>query len=107
MKRAALSLASVLVAVFLHGQSTAPSSPAAPSRIYTAEELEAIPLLPPRAGKSVKKALFDGKTLNGWEGNMDWWSVKDGAIVGKFDSKVPTSFLFTKEHFSDFRLTLM
>jgi len=88
-----------LIAAFLLAQ-------APPSRIYTVAELEAIPLVPARAGHSVKKALFDGKTLDGWQGNMDWWSVKDGAIVGKFDSKVPTSFLFTKEHFYDFRLTL-
>ena len=95
------SLACALVAGFLHGQATAPAS-----RIYTAEELEAIPLVPPRTGKSVTKNLFDGKSLNGWQGNLDWWSVKDGAIVGRFDAKVPTSFLFTKENFSDFRLTL-
>jgi hypothetical protein len=88
-----------VIATFLLAQ-------APPSRVYTAEELEAIPLVPPRSGHGVKKKLFDGKTLDGWQGNMDWWSVRDGAIVGKFDSKVPTSFLFTKENFSDFRLTL-
>jgi hypothetical protein len=77
-----------------------------PTPPYSAAELAAIPLTPPHAGKSVSKALFDGRTLDGWEGNMDWWSVRDGAIVGKFNDKVPTSFLFTQEHYSDFRLTL-
>ena len=96
MKKALLLPA---IATFLLAQ-------APPSRTYTAGELEAIPLVPPRSGHSVKKKLFDGKTLDGWQGNMDWWSVRDGTIVGKFDSKVPTSFLFTKENFSDFRLTL-
>jgi len=28
------------------------------------------------------KPIFDGKTLNGWEGDPTYWSVKGGAIVG-------------------------
>ncbi|WP_339866118.1 DUF1080 domain-containing protein [uncultured Algoriphagus sp.] len=28
------------------------------------------------------KSIFDGKTLEGWEGNPVYWSVKDGAITG-------------------------
>lgn len=28
------------------------------------------------------KPIFDGKTLNGWEGDSVHWSVEDGAIVG-------------------------
>ncbi len=27
--------------------------------------------------------LFDGKTLNGWIGNFDYWRVQDGAITGE------------------------
>ena len=27
--------------------------------------------------------IFDGKTLNGWDGNTDVWQVEDGAIVGE------------------------
>ena len=27
--------------------------------------------------------IFDGKTLNGWEGDPAYWSVKDGCIVGE------------------------
>jgi hypothetical protein len=74
----------------------------------TAAELEAIPLVPPRHGQSVKKTLFDGKTLHGWKGNLDWWSVKDGALSGKFQGKerTPTNFLYTTGNYSDFRLTL-
>jgi hypothetical protein len=89
-------------AILLCGQQPAP-----PRTIpYTLAELEAIPVIPARTGTTVKKALFDGKTLDGWQGNPDWWSVRDGAIVGKFNDKVPTSFLFTKDNYSDFRLTL-
>ncbi len=28
------------------------------------------------------KSIFDGKTLTGWEGNKEFWSVKDGVITG-------------------------
>ena len=52
------------------------------------------------------RKLFDGLTLNGWHGHPTWWSVRDGAIVGKHNGKVPTTFLFTTETYSDFRLTL-
>jgi hypothetical protein len=116
MKKAALlsSIGLLVTGSFLPGQSSAPAPAAAPppvantrARLFTLEELEAIPLVPPRSGKSVTKALFDGKTLDGWQGNPDWWSVKDGAIVGKFGARVPTTFLYTKDHYSDFRLTLM
>ncbi len=100
MKKAAIC--AVLGAILLWCEQPAP-----PHTIpYSLAELEAIPLMPARTGTTVKKALFDGKTLNGWQGNPDWWSVRDGAIVGKFNDKVPTSFLFTKDNYSDFRLTL-
>ena len=84
----------------------APAAPRPPVVPFTLQELQAIPLVPPHTGKSVTKTLFDGKTLNGWRGNMDWWSVADGSLVGKFNDKVPTNFLFTQDNYSDFRLTL-
>jgi len=27
------------------------------------------------------KQIFDGETLNGWDGNKNTWRVEDGAIV--------------------------
>lgn len=33
------------------------------------------------------KPIFDGKTLNGWDGNPKWWSVEDGAITGITSTK--------------------
>ena len=49
--------------------------------------------------------LFDGVGLNGWEGHEKYWSVADGAIVGKNSDEVPVStYLFTKRKFTDFRL---
>ncbi len=62
---------------------------------------------PPRTGKAFTKTLFDGKSLDGWRGDPDRWSVQDGAIVGKFSGNVPTTFLYTNDSYSDFRLTLL
>ncbi len=57
----------------------------------------------PRAESLV---LFDGKTLDGWEGHERYWSVVDGTIVGKNRDEVPVStYLLTKRKFTDFRLT--
>jgi len=87
-------------------QAATPVPPRPPTLPFSAAELNAIPLVPPRTGASVTKTLFDGKTLNGWQGNLEWWSVENGAIAGKSSGKVPTSFLFTSDNYSDFRLTL-
>jgi len=65
------------------------------------------PVVPPREGKSETVHLFDGKTLHGWEGYPDLWSVQDGVIVAK--SKDPlkySTYLVTKDKYADFRLTL-
>ena len=34
--------------------------------------------------------IFDGKTLEGWDGNPKFWSVKDGAITGQTTKDNPT-----------------
>lgn len=34
--------------------------------------------------------LFDGKTLDGWEGKSPFWSVRDGAITGQTTTENPT-----------------
>ena len=36
------------------------------------------------------QCLFDGKTLNGWEGKTQFWSVQDGAITGQTTKDNPT-----------------
>ncbi|NLF70748.1 MAG: DUF1080 domain-containing protein [Candidatus Anammoximicrobium sp.] len=35
-------------------------------------------------------SLFDGKTLDGWEGKSPFWSVRDGAITGQTTAENPT-----------------
>jgi hypothetical protein len=52
--------------------------------------------------------LFDGKSLAGWEGNLDVFRIQDGAIVGG-SLKTPVSrneYLCTKQEYTDFELRL-
>ena len=35
-------------------------------------------------------AIFNGKDLKGWDGNPDFWSVKDGVIHGETTKEKPT-----------------
>lgn len=57
------------------------------------------------AGEKTQK-LFDGKTLDGWEGDAKTWRVEDGAIVGgTLDAVVPRNeFLCTKKTYTNFEL---
>ena len=55
------------------------------------------------------KALFDGKTLTGWEGDTKkTWRIEEGAIVGgSLDEVVPRNeFLCTTKTYGDFELKL-
>jgi hypothetical protein len=70
------------------------------------QEKKQPPVVPPREGKSETMKLFDGKSLDGWEGYTDLWSVNDGVIVAKNTEPLSVStYLVTKQKFSDFRLT--
>lgn len=53
-------------------------------------------------------SLFDGKTLQGWEGDKQFWSVKDGVIVGSTDEhKTPhNTFLCGTKTYKNFILKL-
>ncbi len=53
------------------------------------------------------ESIFDGKTLNGWEGDKDFWSVQDGMIVGEIKEGVSleaNTFLIFKQPVKDFEL---
>ncbi len=52
-------------------------------------------------------SLFDGKTLDGWEGDRNIWSVRDGTITGQTtaDSKLKeNNFLIWKDQVGNFEL---
>ncbi len=57
-----------------------------------------------------KESLFDGQSLEGWEGNPLHWSVEEGSIVGVNTKENPTkgnTFLIWKGgELSDFQLEL-
>lgn len=57
-------------------------------------------------GEFVK--LFDGKSFQGWEGNLEMFRIEDGAIVGgTLEKKIPhNEFLCTKKEYDDFELRL-
>src|SRR5580765_1416821 len=52
--------------------------------------------------------LYDGKSLDGWEGDKATWRVEDGSIVGgSLDKTVPRNeFLCTTKTYGDFELKL-
>jgi hypothetical protein len=56
------------------------------------------------------KSIFDGKTLDGWDGKAEFWSVKDGAITGQTTADNPTkgnTFIIWKGgELKDFELKL-
>lgn len=56
------------------------------------------------------ESLFNGKDLTGWDGRSQFWSVKDGAIVGQTsETKQPrdkknTFLIYRGDSFDDFEL---
>jgi hypothetical protein len=64
------------------------------------------PQLTPEEKKEGFKPLFDGKTLDGWDGDPRLWKVRDGMIIGNTDGVQleRNTFLITKRTFRDFIL---
>jgi hypothetical protein len=48
--------------------------------------------------------FFDGKTLEGWEGDTRYWKVEKGAIVGRGWREAYNTFLCSKKKYRDFEL---
>jgi len=73
--------------------------------VTTASGADEAPVVPPKTGESETIKLFNGRNLDGWHGHEKYWSVKNGAIVGKNLQPVKVStYLLTDRKFSDFRL---
>lgn len=54
-------------------------------------------------------SLFDGRTLDGWSGDPELWSVRDGAITGVTTAETKLAenkFLVWKDQVQDFELRL-
>jgi hypothetical protein len=54
-----------------------------------------------------KDTFFNGKDTTGWEGLSDYWTVKDGALVGATpkDGLKFNTFLCSKRKYGDFELS--
>ena len=53
--------------------------------------------------------LFDGRSLAGWKGDLNWWRVENEAIIGEIPAKSRLSqnqFLFWEGTLNDFELRL-
>lgn len=63
-----------------------------------------------QTARAEAKELFNGKDLDGWDGDEQFWSVKDGAITGQTTAEKPAkhnTFLIWKGgKLGDFKLTL-
>jgi hypothetical protein len=61
--------------------------------------------MPAVQADSSSSEFFNGKDLDGWEGVPQYWSVKDGAIVG-YTEEDPryNNFLCSKKKYTDFEL---
>ena len=59
-------------------------------------------------GSAVDQTFFNGKDLAGWTSTvLEYWSVKDGAIVGQTDEPVPRNeFIWSPVEVKDFYLAL-
>jgi len=53
--------------------------------------------------------LFDSETFDGWEGDLEWFRIEDGAIVaGRTDKRIPhNQFLCTEASYDDFELRFL
>ena len=63
------------------------------------------------ADKDGFAAIFDGTSLDGWEGKPEFWSVAEGAIVGQTTPDKPTKgntfLIWKKANVGDFELKLL
>ena len=57
---------------------------------------------PAPPAESKWRVLFDGKTLDGWDGDPELWHVEDGAIVGRANGLPGSRFLVSKGRYKDF-----
>lgn len=68
-----------------------------------------VPGTEPAPGLDGFTSLFNGRDLDGWEGDKRFWSARDGAIVGQTTPDVrlnENNFLTWKDEIEDFELRL-
>ena len=73
------------------------------------EALQAAINIARNLGQSAREdgSFFNGTDLAGWQGNLAYWRVEDGAIVGHSDTEIPKNeFLWSDVQAGDFYLVL-
>lgn len=88
---------------FAAGDLDAPAVPRADRPVRRGPGADAVPGLPGFV------SLFNGRDLEGWDGDPRVWSVRDGAITGQTTEEVrvrENSFLVWKDELEDFELRL-
>ncbi len=74
-----------------------------------AEAVQAAVSIANDLGKSAQrdKHFFNGKSLAGWRGNMEYWKVEDTAIASRGDKEIPRNeFLWSDVEVRDFYLVV-
>jgi hypothetical protein len=98
-----------LAIVLQAAEMPSPTSSAMPDVVW----LSLTPTDAPAISESVRpsaefrgEALFDGATFTGWEGNLHYFRIADGAIVaGNLHEPIPSNeFLCTTREYADFEL---
>ena len=62
----------------------------------------------PPVSSPAPRPIFDGRTLAGWEGDLQSWRVEDGAITGTIadgQRLAKNEFLYWQGEVADFELT--
>ena len=80
------------------------------SRSLLTAALLVFPFSPLHAQEPEGAPLFDGATLEGWDGDPRFWKVEDGAITGRATADNPaegnTFLTWTRGELDDFELTV-
>jgi 3-keto-disaccharide hydrolase len=84
------------------------ATPRLKGALFTSAVLLALSLATAGACQRGAKRLFDGKSFNGWEGDLKLFRIEDGAIAGGSlkESLAHNEFLCTTEEYDDFELRL-
>ena len=79
-----------------------------PFQILPVALLAILPFCLQSQGQDKPSPLFDGKTLEGWDYDPNWWWVEDGVITGGSKTKkVPKNFFIsTKKSYQNFELKM-
>lgn len=99
----AIRVLTVSVMCVLLGSSLVQADPNQPDKTQSGTALKTKPFAAVEKGF---RPIFDGRSLEGWEGNADLWQVEDGMIVGKSPGIKRNEFLATRQRFQDFELRL-